>query len=389
MTIPMTPKLETRGRTRSAHVPSRRELEEKEIEDSRKNQFKANPVNEKIFKNPNLGVKKVEAKPPTVPEGFNLETYRRVPKAAEDKDDEAHFEFHAKPVPKGILEHTVGVKPPKEMALTHPESPAFALKNRLRTYRKQAEEKLEMEESQGPRLRPKPRSVPHPGIPFQPKLDHKTTEIAPFSFEQRTKEMMSHKEQMIQQVYEEERRAREFHAQPLPDPVPDALPPKKAKTITKPEPFQMEIDKRKSKSDDWSRKVEEDLKQQRTLAQFKARPPVSLLKEPFIPKKSTKPLTDLDEFPLHTEKRNESRLEWEQWKKDQEQQICEHRRAQEKLRQEESERHVRRMRTQAVHKAQGIHRYKQVEVRPSDKPLTRPATPKFSDRFRSKTRTSN
>ena len=50
--------------------------------------------------------------------------------------------------------------------------------------------------------------VPHVGIPFQPKLDHRVTEPQPFSFEVRDKLKAVEKEEKIKQVYEEEKKVR-------------------------------------------------------------------------------------------------------------------------------------------------------------------------------------
>ncbi len=70
--------------------------------------FKANPVNENIMKNPSYGVKKVEPKEPTLPEGFSLETDRRIQSRHDTSSEpDEHYEFHAQPIPSGILEHTV------------------------------------------------------------------------------------------------------------------------------------------------------------------------------------------------------------------------------------------------------------------------------------------
>lgn len=74
----------------------------------RRNQFKAHPVNAKILTNPNTGVRKVPSKPPTQPEGFALSS--GIPKKKENKDEEEHFEFHANPLNKKILEGPVVCK---------------------------------------------------------------------------------------------------------------------------------------------------------------------------------------------------------------------------------------------------------------------------------------
>jgi len=52
----------------------------------------------------------------------------------------------------------------------------------------------------------KVRPVPHIGIPFQPRLEHHTTEVVPFSFDERDKEMFVRKEEKIKTVLEEEKK---------------------------------------------------------------------------------------------------------------------------------------------------------------------------------------
>lgn len=44
------------------------------------------------------------------------------------------------------------------------------------------------------------------GIPFQPILSHKATEVQPFSFEERTKMMLAKKEEKIKKALEEEKK---------------------------------------------------------------------------------------------------------------------------------------------------------------------------------------
>ena len=68
--------------------------------------FKANPVNEKIFKN--CGLHKVQPKEATRPEEFDFESDRRVRDRPDHRQEqEESYEFHAKPIARGILEGTV------------------------------------------------------------------------------------------------------------------------------------------------------------------------------------------------------------------------------------------------------------------------------------------
>jgi len=74
-----------------------------------RHQFKAHPVNKKIFNNPNMGVRKIPKKEPTQPVAMRLETERRVPARPNSSQEDSmdQYEFHAKPVPTNILKHPV------------------------------------------------------------------------------------------------------------------------------------------------------------------------------------------------------------------------------------------------------------------------------------------
>ena len=71
-----------------------------------RHQFKAQPMNTKIFSNPSAGIRKVPSKPATVPEAFHLSSNVKT-LDRNHKHEEEHFEFHAKPFNKKILEGTV------------------------------------------------------------------------------------------------------------------------------------------------------------------------------------------------------------------------------------------------------------------------------------------
>ena len=91
---------------------------------------------------------------------------------------------------------------------------------------------------------------------------------------------------------------------------------------------------------------------------------------------------DISDFELSTERRAEDRQEWEAYKAEKEQETAALRHAAEEQKRREEEEEVARMRQQAVHKAQPVRKFKPVHVKPSDKPVTLPCTPKFSDRIR-------
>ncbi|XP_050396038.1 targeting protein for Xklp2 homolog isoform X2 [Patella vulgata] len=374
LTIPHTPNFQSTMRTRTVKVPSRDELEEREIEEMQKNQFHAHPVNQKILEH-TTGLKEVAKKPTTEPKAFHLSSDNRQKDKDTSRTKEEKVVFQAKPVNPKILEGVVGVKPAKEKATTVPQSPAFALKNRVRLPVEPSDEKHNTSN--------KARSVPHYGIPFQPKVVRKITVIEPFSFDSRDKERDIKKEAKIQQVMEEEQKAREFHAQPMPDlEEPVGIPPKNPKEITEPVPFEFEIDFRSSRraedtSSCSSTRFEEDMQ-----VPFKAKPVTVIYQEPFIPKKSTKPLTDVTEFELNTERRAANRESFDNHIKHKEAEMEASKRQREHEEKLAYEVEKAKLRSETVHKANPVRHFAPVQVHPSNRPLTRPESPMFTDRFK-------
>ncbi|ESO82677.1 hypothetical protein LOTGIDRAFT_109083, partial [Lottia gigantea] len=375
ITMPHTPNLQCTRRNRPIRVPSHQQLEEKEIEEMKKNQFHARPVNTKILEQ-TTGIKQIVKKPTTKVEGFNLSSDKRVKdREASKVKDEEKFVFHAQPVNNKILEGVVGVKPAKEIPGTVPQSPAFALKNRVRL-------PVEIPEDKHDKIH-RARHVPHYGLPFQPKISHKTTVMQPFSFENRDRERAAKKEAKIQQVLDDEQKAREFHAQPMPQlDEPVGIPEKQGKKWTMPVPFEFEVDFRSSRraEDSQSRNEEDMLSDDKTV--FKARPLTVIYQEPFVPKKSTKPLTDVSDFELFTERRAAKRESYEMYKKYKEAEIDAQKRQREHEEMEAEKERIARERQETVHKANPIRSFAAVKIHHSDKPLTKAESPHFSDRFK-------
>jgi hypothetical protein len=101
-----------------------REEEQKEVEEMKMFQIKANALNRKILEPPKLGIR-VEREPSTVPVPFQLtEIVKKkaiVPPV---------YTFTAKPVPKQLLRAPQGVPEKKEIHVTVPVSPV-SLKNTM------------------------------------------------------------------------------------------------------------------------------------------------------------------------------------------------------------------------------------------------------------------
>jgi len=96
-------------------------------------------------------------------------------------------------------------------------------------------------------------------------------------------------------------------------------------------------------------------------------------------------IAEIRDVQLNTDRRAESRLEWEKWKHEKATEAVMERYAREKQRRDAEAAEVARARAQAVHKAQPVRHYRQVDIHPSSQILTMPESPAFSERLRSKT----
>ncbi|XP_055022283.1 targeting protein for Xklp2 isoform X2 [Boleophthalmus pectinirostris] len=325
---------------------------------------------------------KPTVKEPTIPEGFHLQIEKRLQERQAKKppvveEEEPPHVFKSHPVPKKILEGVVGVPEKKLPTLTLPESPAFALKKRVRV--------------EPPPVQVKPPSpikappVPHFGLPFQPKLpEHHQVEVCPFSFDKREQERRALKEKRLEQLRNED--VPKFKAQPLPDFSTVVLPEKKKPEPTKPEPFHLLLNERGAqKSSRWETMVQEEKKQQEEATHFKARPNVVTHKEPFKPKKEERADTSLSAaagFQLLTERRARERQEFDRLVSEKEALRAMMEEQQRREAEEREKEEIARLRQEQVHKAQPVKHYRCVKVKKSDMPLTMPQSPNFSDRFR-------
>lgn len=379
---PQTPVLQTKHRTRPVAYKSAAEQEAEELEKLQQYKFKAREIDPRILEGGPILPKKPPVKPSTQPIGFDLEIEKRIQeRESKKKSEDEQFEFHSRPCPTKILEDVVGVPEKKVLPITVPKSPAFALKNRIRMPAKEDEEEDEP-------VVIKAQPVPHYGVPFKPQMpEARTVEICPFSFDSRDKERQLQKEKKIKELQKGE--VPKFKAHPLPHFDTINLPEKKVKSVTQIEPFCLETDRRGAvKAQNWKHQLEEELKQQKEAACFKARPNTVTSQEPFVPKKEKRPAAEdlsgsvvQEPFQLATEKRAKERQELEKRMAEVEalklQQLEEARQQEEEQKKEE----LIQLRKELVHKANPIRKYQSVEIKSSDQPLTVPVSPKFSTRF--------
>ncbi|KAM8995571.1 targeting protein for Xklp2 isoform 5-T5 [Ara ararauna] len=381
---PKTPLLLTKQRFRPATCKTTAELEAEEIEKLQQYKFKARELNHRILEHGPILPKKRPVKAFTQPIGFDLEIEKRIQERESKKqEEEKHFEFHSRPCPTKILEDVVGVPEKKVLPVTVPKSPVFTLKSRTRMSGKHEEK----EKEEVPVIKANP--MPHYGVPFKPKMpEQRHVEVCPFSFDARDKERQMQKEKKIEELQKEE--VPKFKALPLPYFDHVKLPEKKVKKPTQPEPFNLQVDERgAAKLQSWKQQLKEDLKKQKEAACFKARPNTVVYQEPFVPKKENKLLSESlsgsvvpESFELATEKRAKERQEFEKYLADKE---AVREMLQEKVRQEQEEREkeeVAKLRQEMVHKANPIRKYRSIELKSSEQPLTTPKSPNFSDRFR-------
>lgn len=111
---------------------------------------------------------------------------------------------------------------------------------------------------------------------------------------------------------------------------------------------------------------------------FKAKPCKVIHQEGFKVKPAgISKLTEINEFKLNTEERSRKRESYEIMKKELQRVKEDVVQQNLKERQEEEAKEVALLRKQAVHKANPIRQFGDFEIKPSERPLTMPETPKF------------
>ncbi|KAI8909703.1 hypothetical protein EDD86DRAFT_144063 [Gorgonomyces haynaldii] len=205
----------------------------------------------------------------------------------------------ARPLNRKILESNepLGVPPPMKQPLTIPQSPAI---------HKPGPKEIE---PSPPRI-VKANPVPDLSKPFQPQIE--TRKIVPDEFRLPGEEISQKKRSKIQQKLLEEQeemeKAKQFHAQPLPQFKDPKLEHKIQ--VTEPSPFLLETELRGMQKEQQLQKQLLELEQKRKEeAHFKAHPLPKL--DPFVPQKSDKPLTEVVDPQLNTEMRAEERKEFD------------------------------------------------------------------------------
>ena len=281
-TIPVTPEFEM-DKLRTRPLPaSALELEEKMLAEIKP--FKAQPINPLIFESMgDYGVPRVEKKPTTMFQEFNLHATQREQKEAEE-DTVEEFVFKARPAPSHIFESVVGVPEKRTVPLTVPESPAIS-----KPTKKSVTPTLPEDVSF------KAQPFPNMHQAYQPTLPHTATAVEPFQRMEQYQEPRVAREKLQKEEAQKMIQMREFHAQPLPDVSCVSRPVVDVKPITVPEPFELESERLHDKYQaSWQEKMEKMTADEKV--EFRAQEVMNVA--PFVPKKSTKPLTEVSRATL-------------------------------------------------------------------------------------------
>ncbi|OWR53665.1 Hepatocyte growth factor-regulated tyrosine kinase substrate [Danaus plexippus plexippus] len=341
LTVPQSPMLRCKARSRPQHVLSQKEKEEMELQEIKKFKIKANPIPKSVIEGPKH-LPEVSKKPITVPEPFNLTEIQK--KVAQSSDHVQNFK--ARPAPKHILEKPhIPTKPPS--SLTKPVSPKFHYKRANSADHIKNDIKISNPPVNAKKAEKCEKTVQRLG-PVKPE---------PFSFEKRDEELKRKREERIKQQMEEERRlATQFKAQPLP-----AAVKKRMQNVHSSHP-----------SD-----ASSENKENQTHAKFEAKPPVVLYKEPFKPVLKPVQLKKPMPFDLTTTKRAAERELFEKQLKEKEEENERLRLQKEREKQEAEERAIAELRAKLVHHAKPVPALHPFIPGKSDAPITVPETPKF------------
>ncbi|KAH1003870.1 hypothetical protein HUJ04_003715 [Dendroctonus ponderosae] len=326
LTYAQSPYLQTKARSRpTGNIQSTMERELTEFENIRKFKIKARPVNKKILQGPIKPQLPVEKRPHTVLQPFNI---TQVP-AKKVVPSSPTFIFHARPAPKP--------KTPQDAPQPRPAI-VQSLKNCNSMQRHSLVKSLQQ--------KPLEKTVP-----------------MPFSFERRDKLVQTKRDQYIQKILDEEKRAREFYAKPVPKAIY-----KKSDGL-----------RRNSASSTDSCKPCDQSSTETRCSEFRARPATVLRKEPFVPLPAGKPPTEPVPFHLESEQRRQERERFEMQKRLKEEHIARLRRKQEEKELLMQQEEALRLRKETEYKAQPIKSFKPLVIKPSGK-VTVPVSPKTHKR---------
>ncbi|XP_063915012.1 targeting protein for Xklp2 homolog isoform X1 [Zophobas morio] len=335
-----SPKLKTTARSRPVVAVSKDEQERLEMEEAKKFKIKALPVSKKVLRGPLKP--QLDKKPPTNPEPFHLTEIKKKTVPVQELKIPP---FKAQPLPKSL--HQPHKIHPNQQPPTKGQTPSFVKRMSRSTPNKV---------DQSTRKNGTPP-------PFRPSR----TQPKPFSFEKRDQALFRKKEEQINKILEEEKKAREFHAKPPPKAI---LRSRNASQERMSEAGSVKSFKRST----------EDL----DTTVFKARPASVLMMKPFEPKRDETHAVRVEAFQFSTDQRLEARHKFEERLKEKEALMEAQKKQKDDMLKRLAEEEVAKLRKQMEYKAQPIKKYKELKIEHNIK-VTEPISPKFhTDRIRNK-----
>ncbi|KYQ56725.1 Targeting protein for Xklp2 [Trachymyrmex zeteki] len=184
-TIPISPALISKNRSRPVTVLSREEREKLEMEEMKKHQIKANPI------------------PPNVLRGSRV--IKKSTAAAHNSMSESNGKIHA-----------ANLSQLNKSPLSHRDKASYGPKNVT---------KLLVTDPSG--LVVEHEEITFFGVPKDISITKNVTRIVPFSFEARNKDLQIKKEQRLKDLQEAGKTKTEFHARPVPNFSKPPTPPAK------------------------------------------------------------------------------------------------------------------------------------------------------------------
>lgn len=303
---------EVRAITRTSSVKSTAQIEEEEMSSMPK--FKALPLNKKVLESHgDMGVPRVQRPPSTKPTEFNLSTSMRGEARKKDDDELSTssapaYTFKARPYNKQKMAGTAnGITQVTPRKVTQPRAPSLSTSNRTRREPPAAEEEFSIFKA-----RPLPASTFSSQKMKSPRHEERPiTSPRPFSLESETRRQLAEAKRsaQLEREREEEECARQFKARPMP--VGDAWAPScdsQTRHVTQPKPFDLSTEARGGlHSEHLAMGQSEEERQAKALREFHARPAKVVTQAPFVPRKSTRALTEINGFNIHTDVRSEAR----------------------------------------------------------------------------------
>ncbi|XP_066595005.1 targeting protein for Xklp2-like [Prorops nasuta] len=237
LTVAVSPALMSKTRVRPTTALSQEKREQLELEEIKKHQIKANPLKPSILKSCQP-LKKAEKKPVTIPEPFHLtEVKKHCQKPEKHNHSNHNNELHQTKAVKTVVttndncitvaEEKVlyfGVPLKTNKKITHTLPFNFEMRNK--DFQMKKEQKLkELQVQEQNKIKSEFHAKPVPTFCRQlqqsdngkDKEVNKPVTVCPFSFEERNKQLLKKKEELLKQASIEDKKARVFHAQPVPD----------------------------------------------------------------------------------------------------------------------------------------------------------------------------